>query len=480
LGNQHVLALRTNGTVLAWGYNANGQGSVPAGISGVLAIAAGGNHNLVLTARPIIESISAPVAGTLGGAVTFNVTASGAPLGYQWKHRGTDLPGETNASLTINPVEVGNGGEYSVVVTNPHGSATASTAIIFPPPGITAQPQDLTVRRGERVSFNVGASGLGPFAYQWFRNGSAISNATSSAYEAVVLEAGDSGIFTVVVTDAAGGRTTSREARLTVVDPRVQMAAVRPALDTSISSGGANPRGAATILAGGRGNGTRDRGLLRFDLTAIPTNATVRGALLKLTVVMSPPGPAASTFYLHRALKNWDAAATWQNAIAGTLWSAPGGGENVDYEAAGAPGVVEPGGVVHAFAFTNETAAVFGDWIHEPAANHGWMLISDRESAGKTARHFGSSESAKPPELTVYYSEPPRPAVLRDVSIQTNRLVFQLTGEPGWLYEIQTRAEVNSGAWISLTNRPAGAALEPVVFEAPLSGARQFFRVLVN
>ena len=40
-GWYHSLALRANGTVVAWGYNYDGQADVPAGLSGVTAIAAG-------------------------------------------------------------------------------------------------------------------------------------------------------------------------------------------------------------------------------------------------------------------------------------------------------------------------------------------------------------------------------------------------------------------------------------------------------
>jgi len=47
-GGEHSLALRTNGTVLAWGGNTYGQTNVPAGLSNVTAIAAGYYHSLAL------------------------------------------------------------------------------------------------------------------------------------------------------------------------------------------------------------------------------------------------------------------------------------------------------------------------------------------------------------------------------------------------------------------------------------------------
>ncbi|NBP40570.1 MAG: hypothetical protein EBV34_19490, partial [Betaproteobacteria bacterium] len=47
-GRDHSLALRTNGTVVAWGGNAEGQASVPAGLTNVTAIAAGDFHSVAL------------------------------------------------------------------------------------------------------------------------------------------------------------------------------------------------------------------------------------------------------------------------------------------------------------------------------------------------------------------------------------------------------------------------------------------------
>src|SRR5262245_19879549 len=48
-GWMHVLALKSNGTVVAWGSNYSGQTNVPAGLSHVTAIGAGLAHSLAVT-----------------------------------------------------------------------------------------------------------------------------------------------------------------------------------------------------------------------------------------------------------------------------------------------------------------------------------------------------------------------------------------------------------------------------------------------
>ena len=47
-GGYHSLALKSDGTVVGWGATATGQTTIPAGLSGVIAIAAGYHHSLAL------------------------------------------------------------------------------------------------------------------------------------------------------------------------------------------------------------------------------------------------------------------------------------------------------------------------------------------------------------------------------------------------------------------------------------------------
>ena len=47
-GTYHTVALKNDGTVVAWGNNGSGQRTVPAGLAGVTQIAAGASHTVTL------------------------------------------------------------------------------------------------------------------------------------------------------------------------------------------------------------------------------------------------------------------------------------------------------------------------------------------------------------------------------------------------------------------------------------------------
>jgi hypothetical protein len=50
-GGDHSLALKSNGTVVGWGFNFAGQRTIPAGLSGVIAIAVGEHSSHAIKAK---------------------------------------------------------------------------------------------------------------------------------------------------------------------------------------------------------------------------------------------------------------------------------------------------------------------------------------------------------------------------------------------------------------------------------------------
>ncbi len=68
-----------------------------------------------------------PRSTDVGSNVVFSVNVAGdAPVAYQWRLFGTNIPGATASSVTRNNVQLAQAGDYSVVATNLFGGATSS------------------------------------------------------------------------------------------------------------------------------------------------------------------------------------------------------------------------------------------------------------------------------------------------------------------------------------------------------------------
>src|SRR5258707_617378 len=108
-------------------------------------------------------------------------------------------------------VTAGDAGNYDVVVTGACGPATstAATLAVNNATGISSQPVGGSRCAGQSISFNVTASGTGPFNYQWRKGGVNVSGATNASYTMASVTAGDAGNYDVVVTGACGSATST-------------------------------------------------------------------------------------------------------------------------------------------------------------------------------------------------------------------------------------------------------------------------------
>lgn len=83
----------------------------------------------------------------LGQTASFSVVAGGSePLFFQWIFNGTNnIPGGTNATLTLVQARLNQAGNYSVLVTNTAGSKLSSSAILTvnPPPPCAPVPSGI-------------------------------------------------------------------------------------------------------------------------------------------------------------------------------------------------------------------------------------------------------------------------------------------------------------------------------------------------
>ena len=132
-GRDHSAAVQRDGTVVLWGDNAFGQLIPPSGLTNCVALASRGNHLLALAGSGSVVITVQPFSRRVysGANVTFNVMAAGsAPLTYQWRLNGSNIPFATNKSYTRFNVQPAHAGAYSVVVGNAFGSVASSNALL--------------------------------------------------------------------------------------------------------------------------------------------------------------------------------------------------------------------------------------------------------------------------------------------------------------------------------------------------------------
>lgn len=144
--------------------------------------------NGVLVARkPTITT--QPVGGTITDSQTKTLTVVadglGSTLSYQWYKNGAAISGATAASYTFDPTSTGTFAFYCRVHGFSGYTDTSSVNVVVnsAAPTITTQPTGGTIYDTQTKTLTVVADGHGaPLKYQWYKDGAAISGATSSSY----------------------------------------------------------------------------------------------------------------------------------------------------------------------------------------------------------------------------------------------------------------------------------------------------------
>lgn len=201
-----------------------------------------------ITAQPVAQTVA------LGATATFNVTASGESITYQWRRNGIAISGANSASYTTAATVAGDDGvEISVDVLNGAGIVGSNGVMLT----VTAAPVLVTgpiaqrAAAGERAVFGAVATG-GNLQYQWQRGGAPIAGATAATYVTPPLTVADNGAqFAVVITNSQGTLTTA-SAALSVVTAAV---AAPTAPFAEVAAGrSATPAESFTVVK--RSNGT--------------------------------------------------------------------------------------------------------------------------------------------------------------------------------------------------------------------------------
>jgi len=202
------------------------------------------------------------------------------------------------------------------------------------------------------------------------------------------------------------------------------------------------------------------RGLIAFNLTAIPQEAKITGVSLTLHMSRTKPGNGPRTVTLHRVLQDWGEEdshapanegggasasvgdATWDFAKMRTnRWETAGG----DFVQGNSASQVVDGIEYYTWGSTEPMVADVQDWVSNPSENFGW-LIKGNETDIATAKRFDSRTNPTPayrPLLPVEYEAP-------DVYISEVFQYPEKEGFPGEFIEIHNvgRIEQNLAGWM--------------------------------
>jgi alpha-tubulin suppressor-like RCC1 family protein len=247
-GASYTTFIKTNGTL--WGMGANSDGALglptrssqtfPVQLaSGVAKVSAGSGHTLFIRTDGALWGMGDNTDGQLGDGSTFNrfssvridggvasVSAGGYHTiyvktdGTLWGMGGNDKGqlGDGSQIDRTKPVRITEGGLLS---------STASLTVNSPP-SITSQPVSQSVIEGLPLRLSVAASGTPALTFQWRKFGSDIPGATNATFSIAAAGRGDTGAYSVLVTNAVGG-VVSSEAVITVTPSSPAAITVQPA-----------------------------------------------------------------------------------------------------------------------------------------------------------------------------------------------------------------------------------------------------------
>lgn len=162
-----------------------------------------------------------------------------------------------------------------------------------------------------------------------------------------------------------------------------------------------------SIIDVGTKDGYINRGLIKFDVSSIPSGATVTSSVLSL-YHSAEFADGVMDFHLYPMQKAWDYyTASWYRQYGTANWSSAGG----DYiSTSGSVGKLPLNytGVVNEYKDITITGSVVQDWVNSSANNVGLMIKASTENVSSPSAHrFVSSQStneASRPYLTVDYT----------------------------------------------------------------------------
>jgi len=159
------------------------------------------------------------------GPLTVAVKGGVEPYTYQWKRGSANVGSNSNTfgPTTVDSVFPSNGAfNWSCEVTDAEGTKITSSIMpvtAYRLPSFTTQPPaTVTVTVGAALAINTtpATTSKAPRTYQWYKDGAAISGATAANFSKTAAEAGDAGVYYVIVKDANNKTVQSNNSTVTV------------------------------------------------------------------------------------------------------------------------------------------------------------------------------------------------------------------------------------------------------------------------
>ncbi len=157
------------------------------------------NANLNVNIVPTITDQPLSLLTCIGDFTSFNVTAAGDSLFYQWQKDGVDIPGAIASTLPIGPIGDPDIGIYRVLITNTCGMILSDTAHLYAnlSPDVIDHPDPVSSCLGQNISFVTGitAGGSALPNFQWQFNGVDIPGETSNILNINNIQYADTGAY---------------------------------------------------------------------------------------------------------------------------------------------------------------------------------------------------------------------------------------------------------------------------------------------
>ena len=216
----NVLTGATNATLTLTDVQPASAGGYSVEVANAFGSVTSGTAILTVLSPPTITSQPQSQTVFAGSNVAVSVLAIGTlPMSFQWTLNGATLPGATNDTLSLTNVTFGEGGIYSVAITNSLGYAISSNSVlsVLSSPEILTQPANAAGYWGQSATLQVLAEGTLPLTYQWYDGSVSISWGTNATLTFTNLALTNAGQYAVLVSNPYGSVLSSNA--MLIVNP---------------------------------------------------------------------------------------------------------------------------------------------------------------------------------------------------------------------------------------------------------------------